>query len=151
MLYFIIFTTINTFAFSLIEGTISQSLSVFVANIYQNYSEENFEYIYENLYPSIKELITVRDYSQFQSENFNRYNLKIGKIKIDENISEASLPDYFSGIVDDKIEVYKVPIEYEMIFSVGGNEQKQEIEKGVFVGIEDDQMYLLWNPAVMNN
>lgn len=133
------------------DAFLEEELYFFVADIYENYSGENFIYVYSKLHPALKEIISEQEYSEFQGENFSKYNLQIKKIKVQKSlIRETKLPDYCKGIISAEIRLYEVPIEYEMTFYVGGSRQKQEVKKEVFLAIEAGEIYLLWNPAMVS-
>jgi len=129
----------------------TQSIIDFVDKIYHRYSEEDFEFIYEKLHPALKEIISEKDYIEFQEENFRKYKLEIGKIKVGTEILEAELPDKFIDIINIKEEVYTIKVSYEMKFETAGINQDHENDKDVLVVMEDEKIYLLWDPSVVND
>lgn len=151
ILFLIIYYT--AFAASPGDTFLQETLVSFAADIYEKYSSSNFRYVYNRLHPVIMDIITEREYVDFQKENFSRYNLKIENINIQQSlIKESVLPDYCTDIItDDDIRVYEVPIEYEMTFSIGGSRKKQEVKKEVILAIEEEEIYLLWNPSVIDD
>lgn len=126
----------------------------FVDKIYKNYSQQNFTYVYNCFYPTIKEEISEKEYIKFQKENFEKYSLEISNIKILDlkKLKEISseFETYLSG--DDVKLISSVSVSYIASFY---SSSERKIEKEVYICFrpvkdkEKEKLYLLWNPEVM--
>ncbi|MEJ6949928.1 hypothetical protein [Natronospora cellulosivora (SeqCode)] len=124
----------------------------FIEEIYIKYANMEFEYIYQNLHPEIKELISEREYVNFQKENFEKYNLRIEAIELGDKAEIVSLPRSFNNIVNLKEEqvVHRIKVSYTLIFTTLGSEHRQDTEKNVFILVDGEELYLLWDPSVID-
>jgi hypothetical protein len=133
------------------ERDLNQSIIDFVTKIYQSYSEEDFKFVYEKLHPDLKDIISEEEYIKFQEENFRKYKLEIGKIKVMAEVSETVLPDKFTGLLKTDEEVYTIKVSYEMKFETAGIEKKHENEKEILIARKDEKLYLLWDPSIVDD
>lgn len=126
------------------------SIIDFVSEIYQKYSQEDFKYIYEKLHPALKDIISEKEYISFQEENFRKYGMEISGISIPAEIIKTGIPDKFADLINSDEEVHRVKVSYEMKFRAVGSEQSHKNEKDVLVLLDDENLYLLWDPSVVN-
>lgn len=123
----------------------------FVEEIYSNYARMQFDFIYQNMHPEIKEILSKDDYIDFQKENFEKYHLKIEDVEINKETERVELPRKFSSLIeiaDDEI-VYKLEVSYTMFFTSLGNEEEEETGKEVFILEDKENLYLLWDPDLI--
>lgn len=126
----------------------------FVASIYKNYSRQNFTYVYNQLYPAIKEVMSEKEYITFQKENFERYNLTISNIKVKDVRELKTVPNQFKtylSMADIEL-LSSVTVNYSIFFY---NDNEREIEKEVYICLkakgkkEKKKLFLLWDPEIV--
>lgn len=132
---------------------INKSIVDFAEDIYKNYSSENFQYIYNVLHPDIKRVLGEDDYIEFQKKNFNRYKIEIKDINVLLNLKKIDLAVNFRNIIEENgnMDIYKIKVIYKMKFIIAGNKQERQTEKDVIIGSENQRLYLIWDPSVIND
>lgn len=123
----------------------------FVEKIYLEYAKKNFQYIYQILHPDIKNIITEGEYEYFQDKEFKKYKIQISEVIIGVELEKIDLPNKFKDLsIDTKDkEIYKVPLSYKMELIFAGGEQTRDVDNQVYILIDKQQYYLLWDPSVI--
>lgn len=128
-------------------------LQEYVEKIYQEYADRGFEYVYQQLHPDIKKIITEKEYRDFQEKNFNKYRLKFDEIKVSPDAESIDLPNEFAEIIvgteGDDTKVYKISLSYNLDLTVAGDEQTRQVDNQVFILEDSNQHYLLWDPYII--
>lgn len=126
----------------------------FVEMIYQHYSDKNFNGVYNNFLPLLKEKLAREDYVSFQKKNFKKYNLKYSNINVGkaEKISYQDLPSEIQ-FGDQADYYYKIKVSYQLHFTHLGQKKEEESEKNVYLAEKKflqtgdiNRFYLIWNP-----
>ncbi len=127
------------------------NLRNFVQEIYLEYSKKNFQYVYQILHPDIKEMITEEEYEYYQDKEFKKYKIKISEIIVGVELEKIEIPNKFKDIVMDikDKDIYKVPISYKMDLIFAGAEQTRDVDNQVYILIDKQKYYLLWDPSVI--
>jgi len=133
-------------------GELNQDIIKFVDDIYSNYAQQNFVFIYDRLYPDIKNILTEKKYVEFQKKNFDKYSLEITEYKVNEEIQKVSVPDELSDYIAEvnNVNVTKINVAYHMSFTNGGGKVERDIGKDVYIYVDEKEgFYLLWNPQII--
>lgn len=126
----------------------------FVEMIYQHYADENFDGVYNNFLPLLKERLARENYVSFQKENFKKYNLKYSNIDVGkaEKITYQDLPDEIK-FGDQADYYYKIKVSYQLNFTHLGQQREEKSEKDVYLAEkkflqtgDKNRFYLIWNP-----
>lgn len=122
----------------------------YTEKLYTNYANQNFTYVYRLLHPAIKDILSEREYVDFQKENFYKYKLKFSNIKAKENLKMIELPDKYHDIIPDGDKrIYSVPVSYQMDLTFAGDEQKKQVDNQVYILVDNQKLYFLWNPYII--
>ncbi len=131
---------------------LNQDIIKFVDDIYFNYTQQNFVFVYNKLYPGVKNILTEKNYVEFQKKNFEKYSLVITEYNVNEKVQNVSVPDEFSDYFAEKnnMNVKKINVAYHMSFINSGSKVKRDISKDVYIYVDkEESFYLLWNPQII--
>lgn len=123
----------------------------FVENIYLEYANMNFQYVYQILHPDIKDIITEEEYVYFQNKEFKKYKIQLSEIVVGLEVEKIKLPNKFKDVIIDikDKQIYKIPLSYKMDLTFAGGEQRREVDNQVYILVDKQQYYLLWDPSVI--
>lgn len=148
---FLLIFSVNSLAFA--KGKIDERLQDFVALVYENYSLERFAEVYKVMYPSIQEILSEEEYTDFQEHHFKRLSLAISEIEVGEVTKDPRIPSALRRLLSSDLEhhIYGVALSYKAQF-VSGLRFNQDISKSVYVAVvnpnlPEESIYLLWDPT----
>lgn len=127
----------------------------FVEYIYANYAEQDFSEVYSLFAPELKSILDREKYLNFQEKNFNKYNLELKNIMVDD-IKELSYKEFKKEFpfLNYEGSFYSARVRYLLVFEKLG-EREEEIEKRVYLREysssnyeKSDKRYysLFWDP-----
>ncbi|MFP4662008.1 MAG: hypothetical protein ACLFPF_07455 [Halanaerobiales bacterium] len=121
--------------------------------IYHEYAAEDFSFVYNKLHPAIREIMTEEEYSAYQEEGFDEYQLKINDIRVNPEIEMVELPREFREIINkaEGNKIYRVVVSYEMDFKHAGSRKTRQVDNPVFLLRSDIKYYLLWDPNIIKD
>jgi hypothetical protein len=124
----------------------------FIEQIYQDYSEGNFSEVYQKIHPLIKKELTEETYIEFQENNFQKYQLKISKVTVKSPVYLIKLPHVFDkyDILSSQGSIIEVDVGYQLNFNYIGGTKQEDIQKKVYLLMEEGRLYLLWDPSVID-
>ncbi|MGM0419429.1 MAG: hypothetical protein ACQEQG_00370 [Bacillota bacterium] len=147
-LLFILITPAITFAEDAVDKTEVKDIS---ENIYMNYQNKNFKEVYQLLHPAIKEILTEDKYVSFQTENSDKYKLKLSNIEIGEIRQINDLPRKYNEYLnqEDYDQAYEVKINYELNFRFVGTTHNRDVETETYIVELENDYYLIWDRSVI--
>jgi predicted RND superfamily exporter protein len=150
----IIFILLGTFTISVLANEKSDLTEIedYIYKIYIKYQEKDYETVYNNMHPEIKEVLEKEKYIKFQKKNTEKYELEISEVEVLKVSRLENIPDTFKDIISDKakLNVYEISIKYKTNYKNAGNKKEKIIEKETYVVNDNNQNYLLWNPGIIN-
>ncbi|AZO95842.1 hypothetical protein [Halocella sp. SP3-1] len=128
----------------------SNEIADFVGEVYQVYMAKDFAAVYKYLHPDIKGIMSDEDYINFQEETSNKHKMSISQVQVKGVKSLDKIPGEFEEYLSktDEQDYYSVSISYLLSYYLG-KEREREVEKDVYLCLEGDNLYLLWDPAVV--
>ena len=151
----IILLFILIFSVSKVNAADFNNTKEFIEYIYANYAEQKFSEVYSLFAPELKSILDREEYLNFQQQNFNKYDLEIKNVMVDD-IKELSYKEFKKEFPFLKYEgsFYSARVNYLLIFEKLG-EREEEIEKRVYLREysssnyeKSDKRYysLFWDP-----
>jgi hypothetical protein len=123
----------------------------FILKVYSDYHENEFTKVYEGMHPDIKEVLDKDKYLQFQEENTAKYDLKISEVEVLGIKQIESWPEEFKEIIKEKENqaLFEIALKYKTTYQSGGNENEKVIDKKTYVTVNDEDIFLLWDPNII--
>ncbi|QTL98713.1 hypothetical protein GM661_12420 [Iocasia frigidifontis] len=137
--------------FSTIASAIeNKEIADFVTEVYQVYMAKDFDAVYKYLHPDIKGIMSDEDYINFQEETSNKHKMSISQVRVKGVKSLDKIPGEFEEYLSktDEQDYYSVSISYLLSYYLG-KEREREVEKDVYLCLEGDNLYFLWDPAAI--
>lgn len=129
-----------------------KNIQKFTAEIYDNYVNENFSYVYKNIYSGIKDEITEDEYVSYQEKNFEKYKLEIHDVDVGKVEKMEKLPAAFDEYIKNNSIKYfaRVKVNYEMHFNHLEKDYQKKVNKKVYIGVgKNESKYLFWDPRTI--
>ncbi|GEM_PF-1637257 len=120
--------------------------------VYAAYAAEQFEDVYRWMAPEIREVMTKKQYTEYQEHHFERLRLALTDIEVSDSDTAERPPRGLRTLIDDAYDAYlTVKVQYTASFYALGSQRTETIDKTVYwaaVYEEPDQVtvYLLWDP-----
>ncbi len=138
-----------------VSGADFNNTKEFVEYIYANYAEQDFSEVYSLFAPELKNILDREKYLNFQENNFNKYDLELKNILVDD-IEELSYKEFKKEFpfLNYEGSFYSARVRYLLVFEKLG-EREEEIEKRVYLREysssnyeKSDKRYysLFWDP-----
>jgi len=133
------------------NNDINNQVQEFILKVYADYQENEFAKVYKEMHPDIKEILDQDKYLQFQENNTEKYDLKISEVEVLEIQKIESWPEEFKEIIKAKEEqdLFEISLKYKTTYQSGGNENEKVIDKKTYVTVNDEDIYLLWDPNII--
>lgn len=128
----------------------SKEIAGFVGEIYGAYMAKDFASVYEYLHPDIKKIMPKEEYVNFQEETSNKHKMSVSQVQVEDVKLLDKIPGEFEEYLSktDKQEYYSVSISYLLAYYLG-KDRERKVEKNVYLCLEGDNLYLLWDPAAV--
>jgi len=135
-----------------VSPDLSKEVCQFIEVIYQDYSRGDFSYVYQKIHPLIKKELSEETYIEFQENNFQKYQLKISKVTVKSLVYLTKLPHVFDkyDILSSQGSIIEVDVGYQLNFNYIGGTKQEDIQKKVYLLMEEGRLYLLWDPSVID-
>lgn len=148
----VILIILTSFSILAEENEKQYEIKEFILQIYRDYQDQNFEFVYEKMHPDIKTLLDKDKYIKFQKANTEKYSIEISKVEVIEVNEIKEWPEPFIEIIKSKenYKLYEIKIKYLSTYQSSGSEQEKTIEKNSYVVENSSGKYLLWNPEIID-
>ncbi|HLV10682.1 MAG TPA: hypothetical protein VKY40_10760 [Halanaerobiales bacterium] len=135
------------------KAVVEKDICKFMEEIYRDYSATNFRAVYDRLHPEIKNELIVEEYTSFQNQNFEKYKIEITDVSIENPVFLDKLPGEFERykLLSGDVLVVRVDVNYQFNFTVIGSRQSEEQNKKAYVLQQGENLYWLWDPAVIED
>ncbi|RCW60197.1 hypothetical protein DFR80_10845 [Halanaerobium sp. ST460_2HS_T2] len=117
----------------------------FTEYIYNSYSERDFSEVYNNFAAELKRILPENKYTEFQQQNFEKYQLKYTEIKVSaaKEIDFKTIKDKFD-YADDFGSYYQLQVSYLLKFKHFGSREEKS-EKKVYIRKINDDFQIFWD------
>ncbi len=134
-----------------VQAVGKSDLKEFTLSVYRNYTSNDYSSVYQYLHPDIKKIVSRDEYINFQQENTDKYQMSIAEVVVEEVTLLASKPVEYRDLITGTGSYFTVNVNYRLQFEYLGKTIEREIEKDVFLFVDNEEIYLLWNPEVIND
>ena len=146
-IFSLLILTILIFSFN--QNSTASSLNnpvEFGEYIYDNYAQENFEEVYANFAAELKSILSREEYTEFQKDNFEKYQLEYTDIEV-ANPQEISYQEFKKEFpfLEAKGTFYTVEVSYLIKFRRLGSRER-ESDKLVYLREKENKFELFWDP-----
>lgn len=143
--FFILFCLFILLLTSVVQAEDFENPETFTAFIYSNYAAENFTTVYNNFASELKRNFKLKTYLDFQTTNFNKYDLKYTKIDVGKakKIEFKEIKKNFD-YARDFGDYYKLKVKYLLNFDHFGS-RKKESEKFVYLRKINTDFQIFWD------
>lgn len=138
--------------FTFAEDTVNKAeIRDISKNIYLNYQNQNFKEVYRLFHPAIKAVLTEDKYVSFQTENSEKYKLKLSNIEVGGIRQLDKLPRKYNEYLDqeDYDQAYEVKINYKLNFRFFGTTHNRDVETETYIVESEDDYHLIWDRSVI--
>ena len=139
------------FVFSVSTAAEDKTPKEYVEYIYENYADQNFKEVYANFALEVKQLITEKEYIEFQKQNFSKYSLEYRNINVDD-LKELDYDQFKNEFpfLKDEGDFYSLKVSYLLRFKRFGD-REEETEKRVYLrsnnfSNNNKVLQLFWDP-----
>ncbi|MFW6035594.1 MAG: hypothetical protein ACOCZT_01865 [Halanaerobiales bacterium] len=124
----------------------------FTTEVYDLYINEDFAAVYRSMHPSIKADLDRVLYMGEQEESFAKYKTEITNFKVNKVNELTKIPGDFRDFVsfEEADKAVEVEVSYKLHFTSGGERKEDDVDKEVYLCTKDNQIYLLWDPDVLD-
>lgn len=151
ILIFILLGTLTLTGFANEENNLDE-IEDYIYKVYEKYQENEFEEVYNNMHPEIREVLDKETYIKFQEKTTSKYNIEYSEVEVLKVTTLEKWPDAFEDIITDKENngLYEITIKYKTNYKNAGVKQEKIIERETYAVNYKSQNYLLWDPNVIN-